>query len=83
MWGDQRHEEEPHHHGQHDDPHQRVAEVSPRDTHLDDIAGAQPGEHDDDTGAERAEVLLKNLWYNGWHSYLVRGQIGGSVRVPD
>ena len=51
---DQRDEHEAQQDGQDEHPHQRVAVVAAGHRHVHDVAGAEPGEDDDDPGPERA-----------------------------
>ena len=59
---DERNEQEPEKNRDHEYPEQRVAVVGAGRGHIHDVAGAEPGQDDDDARAEGAEILEKRVW---------------------
>ncbi len=68
-------EHEAHEDRGHQHPHQRVAVAAAGDTHVHDVAGAEPRQDHDDAGPERAQVLAerpRNGWGRGLFSHASR-----------
>src|SRR5215217_2411450 len=59
---DERHEQKPEQHREHEYPQQGVSVVGARGRHVHHVPRTQPGEDDDDARTEGADVLEKGPW---------------------
>ena len=82
--GDQRDEDKAHEDRGHQHPQQRIVVVAAGHAHVHDVAGAEPGQHDDDAGPEGAQELRERARNRrpgigrSWRAALGRCGCGGA-----